>query len=48
MSRLMRWQYVRAQFEGLEGKHPGLWPPLPRMLCPVVVAVLVVATGAWL
>jgi type IV pilus assembly protein PilO len=48
VSRLMRWQYVRAQFEGLEGKHPGLWPPLPRMLCPVVVAVLVVATGAWL
>jgi len=39
---------LRAQFEGLEGRHPGLWPRLPRLLCCVMVAGLVVALGGWL
>ena len=39
---------LRAQFEGLEGRHPGLWPPLPRMLCPLLVALLVIIAGGWL
>lgn len=36
-----------AQFQGLEGRHPGLWPPLPRLLCPLLVALLVVMVGGW-
>lgn len=48
MSRPISWPDVLAQFQGLEGKHPGLWPTIPRMLCPVLVALGVVATGAWL
>ncbi len=39
---------LRAQFEGLEGRHPGLWPPLPRLLCPLLVTLLVVIVGGWL
>lgn len=39
---------LRAQFEGLEGRHPGLWPPLPRMLCPLLVGFLVIIAGGWL
>ena len=39
---------LRAQFEGLEGRHPGLWPPLPRLLCPLLAALLVIIAGAWL
>lgn len=26
---------VSAQFRGLNGRHPGLWPTLPRALCAV-------------
>jgi len=39
---------LRAQFEGLEAQHPGLWPRLPRLLCCVMVAGLVVVLGGWL
>lgn len=39
---------LRTQFEGLEGRHPGLWPPLPRLLCPLLVTLLVVVVGGWL
>jgi type IV pilus assembly protein PilO len=39
---------LRTQFEGLEGRHPGLWPPLPRLLCPLLVTLLVVIVGGWL
>jgi type IV pilus assembly protein PilO len=24
---------LAAQFEGLQGRHPGLWPLAPRLLC---------------
>ncbi len=37
-----------AQFEGLEGRHPGLWPPLPRTLIPILLALLVIVMGGWL
>jgi len=38
---------VARQFEGLQGRHPGLWPALPRMLLLVgVLASLMV--GGWL
>ena len=39
---------LREQFRGLEGRHPGLWPPLPRTLCAIAMLVAVVAAGGWL
>ena len=36
---------VKAQFEGLNGRHPGLWPALPRFTLFLGVAVLVLALG---
>ena len=36
---------IRAQFTGLQGRHPGLWPALPRaaLLAGILVAILAVA-----
>ena len=34
-----------AQFEGLSGRHPGLWPLLPRALSGVGVLAVVLAAG---
>jgi type IV pilus assembly protein PilO len=39
---------LRQQFRDLEGRHPGLWPPLPRSLCAIAVLLAVVAAGGWL
>ncbi len=39
---------LRAQFRGLEGRHPGLWPPLPRALCAIGLMILLVGAGGWL
>jgi type IV pilus assembly protein PilO len=36
---------IEAQFRGLNGMHPGQWPPLPRMLCGVGTLLVVVALG---
>jgi type IV pilus assembly protein PilO len=36
---------LSSQFEGLSGRHPGLWPLAPRVLCAVGVAAAVVALG---
>lgn len=36
---------LAAQFEGLQGRHPGLWPLAPRLLCAAGVTVLVAALG---
>ena len=35
---------IRAQFQGLNGRHPGQWPTIPRNLCGVgaLLAVLVI------
>lgn len=34
-----------AQFRGLNGRHPGQWPIVPRLLCGVGVFLLVLAVG---
>jgi type IV pilus assembly protein PilO len=38
-------QSLRTQFEGLQGRHPGLWPILPRMvlLASIVAVIMAVA-----
>ena len=36
------------QFQGLQGRHPGNWPLVPRALCGLAVAMLVIIAGAWL
>jgi type IV pilus assembly protein PilO len=40
---------LAAQFRGLNGRHPGQWPLLPRLLCAVGVlfAILVLAWFAY-
>jgi type IV pilus assembly protein PilO len=37
-----------AQFRGLNGRHPGLWPLLPRAACCIGVLVAVIAAGWFL
>lgn len=39
---------VSAQFRGLNGRDPGLWPVIPRMLCGVGVLFVVVVLGWFL
>lgn len=41
---------LAAQFDGLNGRHPGQWPLIPRALCGVgaVLAVLVLGWFAYL
>jgi type IV pilus assembly protein PilO len=36
---------LSAQFQGLAGRHPGLWPLAPRVLCAIGVMAGVVALG---
>lgn len=36
---------LSAQFRGLNGRHPGLWPIAPRLLCALGVVAGVVAAG---
>ncbi len=36
---------LSAQFEGLAGRHPGLWPIAPRLLCAVGVTAAVIGLG---
>ncbi|MCD6735539.1 MAG: type 4a pilus biogenesis protein PilO [Burkholderiaceae bacterium] len=40
---------LTAQFAGLQGRHPGLWPTLPRaaLLAGVVAAVLAIAWASY-
>lgn len=38
---------IRAQFESLQGRHPGLWPIIPR-LALLVGIVAVLGAAAWL
>jgi type IV pilus assembly protein PilO len=39
---------IGAQFEGLQGRHPGLWPLAPRLLCAAGVMVGVLVAGYFL
>lgn len=39
---------LSAQFRGLNGRHPGLWPIAPRLLCALATLVLVVFLGWYL
>jgi len=36
---------LSAQFEGLQGRHPGLWPLAPRLLCAAGVMAAVLVLG---
>jgi type IV pilus assembly protein PilO len=36
---------LSAQFRGLNGRHPGLWPIAPRLLCALGALALVVFLG---
>ena len=36
---------VSAQFKGLNGRHPGQWPAIPRNLCGVGVLLVVLFLG---
>jgi type IV pilus assembly protein PilO len=36
---------LSAQFEGLAGRHPGLWPLAPRILCAFGVMAAVIGLG---
>ncbi|KRB92703.1 type 4a pilus biogenesis protein PilO [Noviherbaspirillum sp. Root189] len=39
---------VAAQFRGLNGRHPGQWPVIPRLLCGLGTLVGVVIVGWFL
>lgn len=39
---------LSAQFRGLNGRHPGQWPVVPRMLCGFGTLVAVVVLGWFL
>lgn len=41
------WQDIARQFQGLQGRHPGTWPLIPRLLCTVALACLVIIAGGW-
>jgi len=36
---------VAAQFRGLNGRHPGQWPLIPRLMCGLGTLVVVVVLG---
>ena len=40
---------VKAQFQGLQGRHPGLWPAVPKssLIAGLVAAILVLAYVAY-
>ena len=39
---------IASQFEGLQGRHPGLWPLAPRLLCGLGVTAAVLVAGYFL
>lgn len=43
-----QWSSFARQFQGLQGRHPGSWPLVPRLLCGIAVAVMVTMGGGWL
>lgn len=36
---------IASQFEGLQGRHPGLWPLAPRLLCAAGVMAAALGLG---
>lgn len=48
MADMKNFDGVAAQFRGLGGRHPGLWPLAPRLVCALGVVLLVVALGWYL
>jgi type IV pilus assembly protein PilO len=36
---------IAAQFQGLHGRHAGLWPPLPRAILMIALFAALVASG---
>ncbi|MFC3107522.1 type 4a pilus biogenesis protein PilO [Undibacterium arcticum] len=36
---------LAAQFRGLDGRHPGQWPIMPRLLCGVGVLAVAIGLG---
>jgi type IV pilus assembly protein PilO len=38
---------LAAQFQGLQGRPPGLWPLAPRLLCAAGVMAAVLGLGYW-
>jgi type IV pilus assembly protein PilO len=44
----LNWQLVAAQFHGLQGRHPGTWPIVPRLFCALGISLMVVMAGGWL
>jgi type IV pilus assembly protein PilO len=38
---------LSSQFQGLAGRHPGLWPLAPRVLCAIGVMAGVIGLGYW-
>ena len=39
---------ISSQFEGLQGRHPGIWPVLPRHLLLLGVVLVLMAAGWFL
>lgn len=40
-------QDLLKQFQGLEGRHPGLWPIAPRLLCGFGAVLAMTIAGWW-
>lgn len=40
-------QDLLQQFQGLDDRHPGLWPLAPRLFCGIGVVFAVVIAGWW-
>lgn len=36
---------ILSQFRGLNGRHPGQWPVVPRIACAIAVTTAVIALG---
>lgn len=45
MADMKSFDGIAAQFSGLNGRHPGLWPLAPRLLCAFSAALAVVVLG---
>jgi type IV pilus assembly protein PilO len=41
-------EVVASQFRGLNGRHPGQWPLIPRLACALATLIAVIAAGWFL